>query len=161
MTSCCHDNGWLAAAVRHEPTCWMIMERPLLSFPLPLPQKQRRKTRRRAASCPPVSYLAILSHSCHAHSDQGPITDQFRANYPGADSSLGFRIIPVRVSALCCVPDQSWWKLGVLLLEIDERALANSVLMGCTEHDWQVKRIQKDSVCQIIPSSLKLLMSLI
>lgn len=26
MTSCYHDNGWLGKAMRHEPTCWLIMK---------------------------------------------------------------------------------------------------------------------------------------
>lgn len=101
------------------------------------------------------------THHLATQADQEPITNRLRANYSAADSSLAFRIIPALVSALCCFPDQSWWKLGVLLLEIDERALANSVLMRCSERDWQVERIQKDRVCQITPSSLKLLTSLI
>lgn len=130
MTSCCHDNGWLAGAVRHEPTCWMIMERPLLSFPLPFPQKQWRKTCCHAALCPPVSHLSCLSHSRLHILIKAAITNQFSANYSGTDSLLGFRLIPVHVSGLCCLlSDQSLWKLGVLLPEIDESALANSVLM--------------------------------
>lgn len=44
MTSCYHDNGWLGRPMWHEPTCWMTIKSPLLSFPLPLPEKQKRKT---------------------------------------------------------------------------------------------------------------------
>lgn len=71
----------------------------------------------------PLMLFTLLA----AHADQAPITNQFYDS--GADSSPGSRIVPVHVSALCCFLDQSWWKLGVLLPEIDEPALANSVLM--------------------------------
>lgn len=46
MTSCYHDNGWLGKAVRHEPTCWLIMKSPLLPSPLPLLLEQKKDRRK-------------------------------------------------------------------------------------------------------------------